>query len=344
MLGISVYFQDLDYTYIKECAKIGVNYLFTSLHIPEEDYSQLDQQLPQFLSICQDYGMEIVPDVSPVTFEKLKIPYGDFQALKVLGFHTLRLDYGFDDIEYIKNLAHDFTLMLNASVIDENVIQNMRDAKLNIQDIIVVHNFYPKTYTGLSEEQFITKNQLFQKYNMKVQAFVCGDKQKRFPLYEGLPTLERHRDMNPYIATIEMIQKYHIQDIFIGDSQVKLETLQMMKDYVDHRILTLKVFLEGPYHYLYNQTIKCRKDHSDYAIRVNTPRVAHVDIFQNTIRRKGSITIDNCLMGRYCGEVQLVMEDLPRDARVNVIGFIHPDFIDALKYIDENTTIQFIKL
>ena len=49
MLGISVYFQDLDEQYIKTCAQIGIQYVFTSLHIPEEDYSQLDKKLPQFI-------------------------------------------------------------------------------------------------------------------------------------------------------------------------------------------------------------------------------------------------------------------------------------------------------
>ena len=49
MLGISVYFQDLDETYLKEAAKVGAKYVFTSLHIPEEDYSHLDDVLPHFI-------------------------------------------------------------------------------------------------------------------------------------------------------------------------------------------------------------------------------------------------------------------------------------------------------
>ncbi len=46
MLGISVYFKDLNEQYIKEAAKAGAKYVFTSLQIPEEDYSQLDVMLP----------------------------------------------------------------------------------------------------------------------------------------------------------------------------------------------------------------------------------------------------------------------------------------------------------
>lgn len=344
MLGISIYFQDLNEDYLKECAKLGVRYVFTSLHIPEEDYSDLNQKLPQFLLVCQSLGLQIVPDVSPVTFEKLNIQYGDFKSLKELGFTALRLDYGFDNIEYIQSLKKDFTLMLNASIINENIIKAIQDAGMNIQDFVLTHNFYPRTHTGLSEVDFQYKNELFHKYGMQIQAFVCGDQLKRFPLYEGLPTLEKHRDIHPYVAAVELIKKYRIQDIMIGDSQAKYETLSFIKDYMDYHIITLKVYLEKDYQHYDQQILECRKDHSEYAIRMNTPRVKHIDIYQNTLRRKGSITIDNCLMGRYCGEMQLIMKDLPRDARVNVIGFIHPDYIDLLQYIDEDTKIKFVSL
>ena len=48
MLGISVYFQDLDLHYLQEAKKCGVKYVFTSLQIPEEDYTSLDEKLPFF--------------------------------------------------------------------------------------------------------------------------------------------------------------------------------------------------------------------------------------------------------------------------------------------------------
>ena len=73
MLGISVYFQDLDYEHLKACKEKGVKYIFTSLHIPEEDYSKLDSILPEFLQKTQEYGLVVCPDVSPVTFEKLGV-------------------------------------------------------------------------------------------------------------------------------------------------------------------------------------------------------------------------------------------------------------------------------
>ena len=39
-----------------------------------------------------------------------------------------------------------------------------------------------------------------------------------------------------------------------------------------------------------------------------------------TERRRGSITVDNKLYGRYSGELMLMREDLKADDRVNVTG------------------------
>lgn len=104
MLGISVYFQDYDENYLKKAAQAGAKYVFTSLQIPEEDYSDLDQKLPGFFELCNELGLEVIPDVSPATLEKLGIKEGDFEALKDKGFKALRLDYGFDNFDLIKKL------------------------------------------------------------------------------------------------------------------------------------------------------------------------------------------------------------------------------------------------
>ena len=49
--------------------------------------------------------------------------------------------------------------------------------------------------------------------------------------------------------------------------------------------------------------------------------------------------MENKLAGRYSGEVHIIKESLPFEARTNVIGFIHPEYIDIIDYIDAQTTI-----
>lgn len=339
MLGISVYFQDLNLEYLEEAKNSGAKYVFTSLHIPEEDYSDLDQKLPIFLDKCQKLGLQVVPDVSPATFEKLNIQPQDYQKLKEMGFKALRLDYGFDDYEVIKTLQKDFYLMLNASVVDDEYLQGAKKAGVDFERIALTHNFYPHKETGLSLAYFKEKNKIFQKYNLTIQAFVCGDIIRRFPLYEGLPTVEKHRTMNPYVAAIELIHDCGMKDIFIGDSQASITTLKNINAYMEHKIMYIPCHLEKQYEYLYDQKINVRKDQSEKIIRLLLPRTPEVPVFHNTDRKRGYIVMENKLAGRYSGEVHLIKENLPFEARANVIGFIHPEYIDMIDYIDAKTTI-----
>jgi hypothetical protein len=79
-------------------------------------------------------------------------------------------------------------------------------------------------------------------------AFVPGDALKRFPLYQGLPTLEKHRGMNPYVAAVELMTSYRVTDIAIGDSKAQLSTLQMIYDYMQQKVINYVDLLDfvGP--------------------------------------------------------------------------------------------------
>lgn len=344
MLGISVYFQDLDLEYLEEAKNCGAKYVFTSLHIPEEDYSTLDQKLPEFLSKCASLGLEVVPDVSPVTFEKLNIANQDYKKLSEMGFKALRLDYGFDDYEVIKELQKDFYLMLNASAINEDYLKGAVEANVDFNRLALTHNFYPLNETGLGLDYFNKKNEAFRKYPLALQAFVCGDVLKRFPLYEGLPTVEKHRTMNPYVAAVELMHDCGIKDILIGDSKASISTLKNIKEYMDHKVMYIKCHLEKEYEYLYDQELHVRRDESDSIVRLTASRKPNVPIFHNTIRKRGYIIMENQLAGRYSGEIHIARKDLPFEARSNVIGFLHPEYIDILEYVDADTTIVFERL
>ena len=92
----------------------------------------------------------------------------------------------------IKELSKNFKLMLNASVVNEEYLKEAKEAQVDFTNISLTHNFYPRNNTGLGLDYFKEKNRVFKEYGLKVQAFVPGDDLKRFPLYEGLPTVERH--------------------------------------------------------------------------------------------------------------------------------------------------------
>lgn len=341
MLGISTYLQDLDVNYLKAAAEIGAKYVFTSLHIPEEDFSDIDVKLPLLLKTCQELDMTLVPDVSPVTFEKLGVKAGDMESIKQLGIKALRLDYGFDDVQQLIELQKDFELMLNASVVSKDFLEKAQKAGLDLSKVEMAHNFYPKVETGLSKVSFEKTNQTFEGFGTPLLTFVPGDKKKRFPLYQGLPTIENHRGKHPFVAAVELIQRYGVRDIIIGDSEARLSTLQMIQSYMADKVLTLPVFFEDKE--LYGE-FGVRRDIPERVIRLATPRIPEIEIKKSLDRKKGMITQENLLGGRYSGEIQLCKEALPYSSSSNVLGFIHPEFVELLDYIDSQTRIKFVSI
>ena len=344
MLGISSYFKDLDYTYLEEASKIGAKYLFISLHIPEEDLSEIDQELPNFLKRTKELGFEVVPDISPLTLEKLGLKNKDYRGLKELGFTTLRLDFGFEDYSEVKELQNDFQIIINSSTLNKEDLLKAEEAGVDLDRVIAIHNFYPKTNTGLSSNYFRDMNKVYLELGIRTMAFVPGDLLKRFPLYEGLPTLERHRQMHPYVAAIELIEEFSTTDILIGDSKANISTLKWIKDYMDHKIMNLPVHFKNENNHFYHKDHYVRKDLSESVIRLTEERIKNIPISENNVRRKGSITIENKLAGRYSGEMQICKKDFPMSSASNVLGFVHPDFLDLLHFVNKDTTIRFIPL
>ena len=57
-------------------------------------------------------------------------------------------------------------------------------------------------------------------------AFIPGDGEKRGPLYEGLPTLEKHRYMRPLEAYLELVQDCGVDKVLIGDISGRVESVQ----------------------------------------------------------------------------------------------------------------------
>lgn len=58
-------------------------------------------------------------------------------------------------------------------------------------------------------------------------------------------------------------------------------------------------------------------------------------------RRRGMVTIDNTNYGRYSGELQIVMADLPKDGRVNAVGTIAAHDLWKLAHYREGVDYRF---
>lgn len=272
MLGISVYMSQYDPSYLEQAQAAGAEYVFTSLQMPEEDYDKLRPVIKEFFSKCHELGLRVVSDVSPVTFEKLGLANNDFQALKDFGFGAVRLDYGIDDPNLIKQLQNRFTVFLNASIVSPEYLEELLQSGIDRENLILSYNYYPHVNTGLNWTSFIKRNRTFAKMGVRTQAFVPGDWEYRFPMYEGLPTVERHRGMNSFAAAVELMHEAGVTDVFISDTRARISGLERIVRYQREGIISLKTDFLPEFSEYQNLTLAVRKDQPERIVRLLAPR------------------------------------------------------------------------
>jgi uncharacterized protein len=346
MLGIAVYLNDsVEEENIKKYNAAGFRSLFTSLHIPEEDASVYRTKLQFIGSIALSLGMEFIADISTASMEKLGLDWQSAETVLDWGLTGLRIDYGIEE-EVIVRLSQRMTIALNASTLTEAQLVRLIEKGLSTAHTEVWHNFYPRPETGLALGDFLDKNRMFQAHGLKVQAFIPGDRDRRGPLYQGLPTLEQHRTYGTFAAYTEL-KAYGVDKILIGDPNVSGEVLEQLAN----RTLTLRAQALGArsdaYQLLAEGTHN-RPDNARDVIRSEESRMS--GMFKNVKiepsncieRRKGAVTIDNDLYLRYKGEIQIARRALPQDNKVNVIGQVVAEDLPLLYYIKGGTHFRIL--
>ncbi|MFG6493727.1 MupG family TIM beta-alpha barrel fold protein [Fictibacillus sp. UD] len=335
--GISIYLSESDTfnkQWIEKAAKNGFQYIFTSLHIPEESDVDFIKQVKWLGNIAQSFHMDVMADVSPASLERLGLAFSELPSLKDWGITGIRMDYGFT-AKQIAWLSHSLKIGLNASTIDEEQLKELVDAGLQVNQTEAWHNFYPKPYTGISSHSVKTRNELFHRYGIKTMGFIKGDDSLRGPLHEGLPTIENHRFLTPVHAALEL-GELSTDKICVGDLNLTDQTLKTFGYLMDGAV-PLYVDFNNEYEHLYNTVHTNRMDAAQYVIRSVESRTEPSQLIQEihnlTSFTKGTITIDNKLYGRYAGELQICLENLPANPKMNVVGMVRKESMPLLEYV-----------
>lgn len=341
MFGISVYLNEdigeKQKRYIETAKQHGFKWIFTSLHIPEDDSSALRSRFEQLAQVAKTMGMELFADVSPVSLERIGLSMDQAEELKEWGVTGLRMDYGIASSQ-IAGLSKKMKVALNASTLTQLEYEEILCSGANMDHIEAWHNFYPRPETGLGEEYIQQKNKWLTSLGLGTMAFVPGDSDKRGPLFQGLPTLEKHRSSMPFAAALELISELYTQKVLIGDPCLSKGTFQQFKRFKENNCIPLRAkrFTETV---LYEDIQTNRPDPARDCIRsVESRGLAQtgggaVEPLRTEARPKGSVTVDNKRYLRYAGELQIVLKDLPADEKVNVIGRIIAADLDLLRFV-----------
>lgn len=321
MLGISIY-TGMEYSlqenleYLQMANIHGVKNLFTSLHIPEAN-NKVYAELKEILKMANQLGMQVIADVSKGFMDKV-----DLREFKI---YALRLDFGFN-IEEVVNLSRNypFKLQINGSTISREYIQKLAEAGANLENMEVGHNYYPRKDTGISYDLLRERNQLFKEYGMRIMAFIPSKGGRRGPIYEGLPTIEAHRSLNPLVAA-QHLYRAEVDLVVIGDAFAPEAEIQQLCE-LEKNVYTLpyRPFDIQPHEAeILSGLHTNRMDPGEFVIRSQEARGKKREVIRknNTIdRKKYFITIDNEGYFRYEGELQILKSNLMPDDRVNVVG------------------------
>ena len=340
-LGYSLYLS----TFAAQCPALrglavsGAS-VFLSLHISEEFDDSFCARAEKACHALADMGYRIIADVSTKTVARFGC--NDLTELaEKLRLWALRIDYGFSR-EEIEAMAEKMPIVLNAST---TTPEDAAVIAARGKPVMAMHNFYPRPETGLDEDYLLETTRQLQEAGLKVLAFNI---QKRGPVFEGLPTLEAHRNVLPSAAFADLALHYGIEEIFVGDPGLSQTETERIRRFCREGVLSIPCEIHENWEHLYDKVFTCRTDSPRKLVRFQESRMYScqgqiTDPCNCTERKVGSLTVDNIHYGRYSGEIMLIRRDLPADHRVNVIGQVPENALLLLDLIRRGAKFTLVR-
>ena len=344
-VGYSVYYTQFEKLKEKLPALYrGGSSIFTSFHIGEESGSEYVSGMEKMCSFLHSIGYKITGDVSKRTLSV----FGETDIVHFaarMHISVLRIDCGFS-VEEIASIAKQMPVCINASTV------SIQDAAVISKDAVKVyalHNFYPRPETALDELFFCKKNAEFNQYGIEAAAFIPGDILLRGPIFEGLPTLEKHRGTAPWAAFCDMCETYNVRKIIVGDGIISPQQLEYIDSYCKDGIINIPVDFCKSRTALYGSVFTIRGDSPAWLMRMEESRLyacagEKINPENCSERKRGCITMDNIGYKRYSGEIQILKKDFPADSRVNVIGSVSEKYLLLLDAASNGSKIRFVRM
>lgn len=352
MLGISIYpeHQSLEdiIKYIKISKEKGYKRIFSSLlEINDSNKENLLNKFDEVIKFSRQNGFEFILDVNPSVFEYLGISYDNLEFFANLGCSGIRVD----DIISAKTLA-DMThnkfgldIEINCSN-SKNVINEILEYEPIKRRLIACHNFYPQKLTGLDFNYFVSTTKEYKINNIRTAAFVSANKEDAiygpWPINDGICTLEEHRNLPIHAQAKLLFATGLIDDVLIGNSFAPEQELEKLAK-TNYDIIELDIeFLDNTTQIEKEITLDFehfrRGDITPYMIRSTFSRVAYeketIPEHDNLESLKfGDVIVCNNHLGRYKGELHVILKNIDVDQRKNKIGRVADYDIELLKYV-----------
>lgn len=336
---------------IEEASACGLKRLFLSLPDYPTELGDIKGELSAILKAARQNDMEVVANVTPQAQKQLDLTELSPSLFRIWGIKTLRLAEGFSpaEIATLSQNRQGIRIALNASTVNSRIITALIELKANFRQIEALHNFYPRCYTGLSEEFLVHKTMLLHKAGIRVGAFVPGTNRQHNYFKRGCPTLENHREESASLAARHLVA-LGIDSVFIGDLPPVTEELHAIGQLSDKAVTLQAKWLTGntDLRQHLQRVFTARQDVAQNAVRALEgqafwQRTGMQITPENTCTRNiGTITIDNERNIPSMGEVQICRTAMPADAGVNVVAQIEQRELNLIEYISPGRKFNFI--
>ncbi|MBR0575070.1 DUF871 domain-containing protein [Proteiniclasticum sp. BAD-10] len=350
-LGLSIYpeksTKEEIVTYLEKAAKYGFSRIFSCLLSVTKAPEEIKAEFLEVNRAAHALGYEVIVDVSPRVFKELGISYQDLSFFHDIEADGIRLDQGFTGLEESLMTFNPYNLKIEINMSQNtHTIDTIMDYEPNRYNVIGCHNFYPHIYSGLALDHFQKCTERFRKYGLRTAAFVTSQVEGSFgpwPVTDGLPTLEMHRDKTLAAQMKHLIALGGIDDLIISNcypSDEELEAVGKMR--LD--MVTLNVTLREDIPEIMRKIVLeemhfHRGDVSGNYIRSTQSRVKfkgqEFPLFHAPeILKRGDVIVESSLYGHYAGELQIAMTDMKNSGKSNVVGRVAEEeifLLDALK-------------
>lgn len=360
-LGISLYpefaSQEDNFAYLRRAAEHGFDVLFLALLGAKGTYEEVVERYLPYTRLAHELGFEIFCDVNPMVLKRLGVGISMFQGgidltfFKELGIDAMRLDLGMSDLEeaaLAKN-ADGIKICINGAAVTDHV-GALLSCGAPREALVGCYNYYPHRYTGVSLDYFMRGTEHWAKRGMRLQAFVSSNAPEAFgpwPVTEGLPTLEMHRDLPTEVQLKHFVMMGCVGDVLIGNCFATDDELAAMERANSDRVRFTTRLVDGLPRDMARRlgmNLSVRGDcTSGYMIRTLESRMdpAPVEPFNTVDIERGDVIIDNRLYGQYAGEVQIALAPMKNSGKTNVVGHIDDCEHVLLDYLAAGTRFAF---
>lgn len=357
-LGISLYPEhstpEKDQAYMELASTYGFSRIFTCLLSVKKSKEETLEEFTDFMNRAHALGFEVAVDTNPDVFKHLGATPLDLKVFHDMHVDIIRLDGHFDDFldRAITHNEYGIKIEFNGSA--DTTVDYLLKHGADIHNMTVCHNFYPERYSGIGWNLFMELNQKWKSLGLHTAAFVSSNEPNTvgpWPVSAGLPTVEIHRKKPLAMQVRHMIACELIDDILIGNAYASEEELEAMSSVDVSKTTICLEFVEGVGEVEKKMILNCphsgRQDASDYYIRSSLPRFFLKEetipyrICTQDMFHRGDVVVVNDNLKHYCGEVEIILQDIENDGERNLVGHICHDDMLILEEMEKHPEHMF---